>query len=370
MKTVLRVVAAVCCVALVGGAVWLGYEPQSVTFGAGDGENAEVTTLEDFYDVLRTAERGMAEDESLAPAGQPLQPAEQPAEEGAAEEHESLTLTQTTNIYIDEDSWISEEDVTSDTEVNVSMRRTLSIAITPEAMFYRSDGQLISRSYSLVRTTYRTQESGSYTVEREQERRIFYDFSMEIYITAAGSVYLKADRYEMTYYDYYRYENPRNTEDNTEREESDLPDEIDGIRNHIGEWIDCSSMPQLAEAFLQVNSVNMRTLSSFGDLIEEALAGGENNPFRRNGSRYEYDMQVMFDELFGETEEYDFDGELYLDVSAPEKPMFVYELDGTYRDRYAYEREEFLFENIDNTVIRPLEEIVGTDAREIFPEEA
>ena len=333
-----RIVAGVICLALFIGALAVGTKQEGVSVGRGDGEDVEVTSLDELSNVLQTLESGTED----------MMPASLAARAGADRAYESLTVVEKTSALIDNSYNDSYNDITVSGSSYLSFNRELTLAYTEDAAYYRSKGSLISSSRSV-----RTDRTDGYSdrTERTVKTGITQNFDVEIYIDGSGAsekVYIMAHEISYSYYreeQYTDYGDTSNNESESDHEGDDALMRV--LNNHLDEWVDISDIPMFAETFLEVDDANIQSLSSIGEMIEDTVEG-ENDDFIAEGDLYTL-REEAFLRLFGvEEEDADQIGGTYLiDLSKSTEPAIVIEMNGSGGSI----EENFSIKNINNTMI-------------------
>lgn len=357
-----RMIVGLVSFALLAGAIVLSYDPPVVIVGKGTGENAQIRSIEDMSDVLQSL-KSLGEAENAMTLSLD-------SGENAAQRYSSVTVTENTNMLSDRSH--SEGDYSSSSYV--SFRRKLQIALTSNAAYYVSEGQMISRSSSEQTVRHTLQNGQFYSTTTERESKIFLDFSINIYMSASY-VLLKVNRLEYSSYDYYKYINSSDSDKNEEKETWDEDQAIMQLGAHLGQWIDCSSDPDVAKQFLSINESNIQTLGSIGDFVEDAVHS-EDSPFQQTGDLYTVDERGLL-ALFGLSSDNglstdSFRGSLNIDLSSAETPSIVLDMSNSVSGTDSLKasiHEAFYFENIDNTVIRLADNIDAVDLTDILKEE-
>lgn len=347
--SVKKIIAFVACAVLIIAAIVLGYGKTEVYVGRGNGTDAKVTTideLDDVFDSIAYLESGFggASASTYADGQQ---------EEQSPAYHTSVTVTETSEIYYNQkvsmDNPLTGKYYSENTS---SANRKLTLYLTPDANYYVSEGEIVSSTY--------VSSSGEDEEDTERRTRTYLNFKINIYISTE-KVMLKIDRLSYT------------TSGDTESDESEF-EFFDVFNRHLGTWIDCSSVPEVMLAFIQLNSQNADTLTEIGDLIKENTQG-EQSGFIKEGDIYTLDEEII-KEFFGASTVGDefFDGSFIIDLSAAERPSLNYDVKVDVKDEentgnasYAYLSDGIIFENIDNTRVS-LGEVDTVDIQDIMPE--
>ena len=383
MTVLKRVISVLLCVVLAAAAVLLANGTQEVHIGRGDGQNESIVSLEEFHALLTSADAEMKLPEGLTLAS---------AEDGIPEDgqavledaYKSMTMTETSDLYSSSssDSRSSSSggsSVTTTASASVTFRRKLIFAYTPDAVYYRSEGRLVSSSES---ETVSRSSTGSVTTTRQE--KTYFDFALDIFIDAER-VLIKADR---RYY-YKKTVTTRvatgDSSNNSEEVDYDEEEVIRILQEHLGEWLDCTKVPSVVYSFTQITDMNLQTLSSLGETVEEGMSEGGAFSFRREDERYFLDNETM-KEMMGVPDDFDdFNGEFSVDLTDAYAPTLSYMFYGgnsaeessesvsssfsSESNVNAHVRDHFLFENIGNTVVSMPEGISGIDMSELLGEE-
>lgn len=360
-----RLIAGAIALGLLTTAIVFSYEAPVVRVGKGSGEDAQVVSLEDMSNVLHSVR-------SLGTSGYA---ASLSSEEQTPSRYSSVTVTEATNM-LSENSYTGNASSSSS---QTSFRRKLKIALTENAAYYHSEGQMASHSLYEEHSYYPYfNEEGSmdsYLTRSEREYKTYTDFSIEIYMSAE-TVLLKVDRLEYYSYSSYTYTNEIDSSQNEEEETWEEDDTLDRLAEHLGEWIDCTSSPEIARDFLTVNESNVETLGSIGDFLDRALLN-ESQFFTHEDGHYTASEEGLL-RLFGlsaadQDSLKNFDGTFDIDLSSAERPSILLDMSNSVSNDTgklkAGLREEFLFANINNTVVELAPNVRTIDIGEIVGEE-
>lgn len=374
-----RMIAGAISLALLVTALISSYEVPAVNVGKGKGKGAEIHSIEDMSNVLRSVEALGSEQNIISLSFNSA---------SALPRHSSVTMTESTNMTLDSSYSRSSESSSQSGSSSTSFRRKLQIAFAQDAAYYVSDGQLISRSDSsqtMQRYNYDPEINDSirYSLKTERESKNFLDFSVNVYISPAY-VLLKINRLEYNAYQYYKYTNSMDSSEN--EEEETWGDDILGVlQGYLGEWIDCTSAPEIAEIFLTVNDYNIETIGLISDFLEDAL-NREENIFHSESGHYTLDEDGL-KQLFGISEDQEedivnFDGMFDINLSSAASPSIKLDMSSSVVNNSApsasvYERnstdiniqEVLFFKDIDNTVIELSRDLDTVDILEIVGEE-
>ena len=176
-----RMIAGAISLALLVTALVSSYEVPAVNVGKGKGKGAEIHSIEDMSNVLRSVEALDLERNIVSLLLN---------SESDLPRHSSVTMTESTNMTLDSSYSRSSESSSQSGSSSTSFRRKLQIAFAQDAAYYVSDGQLISRSDS-SQTTQRynydpeINDSIRYSLKTERESKNFLDFSVNVYISPA-----------------------------------------------------------------------------------------------------------------------------------------------------------------------------------------
>ena len=374
-----RMIAGAISLALLVTALVSSYEVPAVNVGKGKGKGAEIHSIEDMSNVLRSVEALDLERNIVSLLLN---------SESDLPRHSSVTMTESTNMTLDSSYSRSSESSSQSGSSSTSFRRKLQIAFAQDAAYYVSDGQLISRSDS-SQTTQRynydpeINDSIRYSLKTERESKNFLDFSVNVYISPAY-VLLKINRLEYSLYQYYSYTNSLDSSEN-EEEETWGDDIFNSLQGYLGSWIDCTSVPEIAEIFLSVNEYNIETIALISDFLEDTL-NREENIFHSENGHYTLDEDGL-KQLFGISEDQEedivnFDGMFDINLSSAASPSIKLDMSSSVVNNSApsasvYERnstdiniqEVLFFKDIDNTVIELSRDLDTVDILEIVGEE-
>lgn len=350
-----RVVVCILSLALLVGAIALSYEVPAVMVRQGREEGAQIRTVEDLHDVLQSVE-ALDADQSITSLALDA--------ESDGYRYSSVIMTKTTNMTLDNTYSLSYGGYMRIISSNKSLRRKLQIAFAQNAVYYVSEGQLLSR------------ERSSQRYSTEQEERYYLDYSVNAYVCSAY-VLLKINQLE---YGVYRYDSSL---ENGEKENWG-DDTLNDLQGYLGVWIDCTPAPEIAEIFLSANENVIPTVGLISDFLEDALNRDE-NIFYYDSGHYTLDADGL-KQLFGiSASEADdlvnFDGMFEINLSSAESPAIELDLtssvvnssapDAAVSERYGTDInlwEALLFENIDNTVIEFSRSVDAVDILEIVGE--
>lgn len=348
--TVKRIVIYVVSLALLVAAIFMANTPQPVSFGKGNGVDAAVQSLADLRNVLRAIE-GYA-----IPSG-----AAAFAEGDGAAKHTSVTVTLKDNISVQQSVAQTAGAASANSKTSYSLQRTLQLAYTQDAAFTKSEGLMVSTSSS-----YR--KNGSVTVEEKVKQ--YFDFSLEIYFSAER-VLIRAAKLDAAYSRDYTYADSSDSEKNeTVHDETGLfEDEVfSALKRNKGKWIDCTDHRDFALEVLAVDDSNREFLSALDLVFAEAER--DDSVFEQSGDLYTLSSEKL-KELFGVPSDAEdgsegenalsvqFDGNVTANLSAATSPRLTAvsnigttsSVGGNVSEVTGSSNREFLFENIDNTVI-------------------
>lgn len=360
-----RLIAGAIALGLLTTAIVFSYEAPVVRVGKGSGEDAQVVSLEDMSNVLHSVR-------SLGTSGYA---ASLSSEAQTPSRYSSVTVTEATNM-LSENSYTGNASSSSS---QTSFRRKLKIALTENAAYYHSEGQMASHSLYEEHSYYPYfNEEGSmdsYLTRSEREYKTYTDFSIEIYMSAE-TVLLKVDRFEYSSYQYYSYTDHRDASQDEEEETWERDETLDRLAEHSGEWIDCTASPEIAIGFLQINESNVETLGSIGDFVDQTI-GNESQFFTHEDGHYTASEEGLL-RLFGlsaadQDSLKNFDGTFDIDLSSAEQPSILLDMSNSVSNDTgklkAGLREEFLFANINNTIVELAPNVKTIDIGEIVGEE-
>lgn len=280
----------------------------TVKAGPGDGEDGEIRSIGELEDLLIFISDENYGSNTSRSSDITFMKASRDDDDGDSEEHESVTMTETTVIF----KSVGESSKKS----TYKLDRTLTIYITEDASYYVSKGTLTSNTVG----------EDSYTDPVEFD--MVFDFRMYV------DEYVTMFRFDQLLI-------------STNDASFDIPD----FSKIIGKWIGLPSDCE-GNVFEMVDSMNEANLGQFADFITE----GMEKKFDKNGKIYTYKDDV--DE--------NTDLSLKVDFSRPDNPFITLTIDGkTEREigvngsynsyeipaSRTYMLDEISFYNIDNTVI-------------------
>lgn len=327
--------------------------------GAGDGNSAEIATIEDFAVLLKDFSSELTGyDSSYYSKTVPDDYAPTADIRAAASRvHTSVTVEESSSAYMDmyvKQTVISGETTAfAETSSNVSMDRGMKVYITPDAVLYECDIDLSTSN------TQSTSESELQVYKRN------ISMKMLLYIEE-GRILLRFERFDFIV---------------------DHVAEAD-LSKVLHKWIDLTSEDfnsGWTDGLLEVNDANFAVLALMGTVIDSHLSDG----FERNGKSYglkgEYfnsfcqavlEKQQVETEYFANPYQGAFNIDLY-DKKVPRMQLtienevknysnvdnFVYGERNVHADITYVENDDFTFSNIDNTAIRSLknEKTIGFD---------
>lgn len=368
MQLTRRIIVAAVCVVIIVVAAVISYDPQIAVIRKGDGVNAEINTLDEVNDVVRSIEylAGRNSDSGIL------------ASAASDARYASVTVTETTDAYSESRTSYSADNVSSDSSSSSSMRRKLQIAFTQNAVFYNSAGQVVSKSTSSrsENHTYRdpnnNYEESYYWTHTSRQSHTLMDFEFSMYISY-GMVYIKFDRLEFSSYSRYVKTDDHDESNNEESTDYGASEVMSTLAKHTGEWINCSSQPDLVSGFIDINDNNTDTLSELGDYIDTAVE--EEGALSVSGNIYSL-TSAGFDFIFGFGSDDDYSGEFYIDLTNAQSPYVSidYRIDrnnsdnGNRSSAYSSVNDLINFENINNTEIVFDDTVKTVDVSEIFGE--
>lgn len=350
MTLATRIVILCVSLALIVCAGVLGAGTGSLA-GAGSGRNEKIATLSELKDLLDSV-GGMGQrsvnNASVSDA----------SENG--KEYSSFTLVETTSLYSSSSSRSSYSYQTSsgssESSNSVVMKRTLELYATTEAVLYKSEGKISSIASS--HTTSSGQGTSSSVTTKTSSNM---DFKVRIYLKD-DTVLLYIERLNYT----YRRVRTDSANPDNDLDESDDDSEFNELKKHYRKWIDCSSMPYIANTFISVNNSNLQTLGEISSIINRSLSGDESY-FKESGGVYTMKKKPLL-EMYGLSDESDadsFKGGFEINLSDKKKPF----IDTTvslsahadsdssssatqHSERYASVTDKILFKNVNNTIVK------------------
>lgn len=339
---------AVCAVLLFAGGI-IGAEASTDCAGAGNGVNAKVENLETLGEVI----------DSLS-SRQKTEKARAVVRDGDEEtaKYTSGTVIEIAKAYSTMDMTESSSGSSyssSSSSSRMDFSRTLTGYYGENASFYEADAQIASSS-----STY---SSGSTSITKST-----LDMKVRIYV-AEDCVMFYLSRLNYHYYEVYT--NNGKPEDNYTHTEMDTAQgKAYGVmKEYCNRWIDCTETPGVAEAFLKMDSNNLKSLLAFSDLIEEEMNSEESN-FKESGNVFTLKRNAFlkFFGLSASKDDADNDGDCEIDLSTRTEPKISYWLTlnsedsysgdsyGGYKYSYSYKSNGdadvvMKFKNINNTVV-------------------
>ena len=361
MSLVKRIVKVAVCAVLLIVAVCMNTKTQALA-GAGKGTNEKITTLEAFSALIKETGRKQSTARS-APV----------VESATGKSYDSFTFIETTSLRSQSDSSQNGDNGSwSSSSSNSSLNRTLEMYYTEDAVWYKAEGRLVSKSDSSSRAY---SSSGFLSATTETNTKRSMNFKIQIY-AEEEKVLLYIENLQYSYS--YKYYDGKNSENN--KTETEDGQDLDVLKNYYNRWIDCTSMPYIANVFLTVNDTNMATLSRIGNLLETAWEAKE---YTESNNAYQLKTPVAR-QIFGLSngDDVDFDGTVSVDLSRPAVPSLL--IDASAKNKivrlgsgynysysgssYVYLNDNIQFRNINNTVFKKAN-MKAIDISEIIGEE-
>lgn len=352
------VTAAVCGALLVAGGVF-GMNTIEVYGGAGNGINAKVNKLETLKEVLDDIDEIRASSKSTAR----LQTAA--ADKESLSYYKSFSWIETAEAYISSENSYSNDNYTNKSSKRVDFSRTLEMYFGEKESFYVAE--LWISSASTYETNNRSAQSGSNSTKITETSKYTLSGRIEYYFSedCAMFCFKKLNYSEMK--ERKNSDKPNDTDETYMHSERDTEKGklFTVLKEYCNRWIDCSEEPGVVSAFLAVDSVNLKSLRSFGNLIENEV-NSEMKGLKQSGNAYALKKE-SFLSFFGLPEKAD--GKCIIDLSNDTSPLISYWFsyadkddksgDSGYgsgysrsNDVYSYIKADNLIKNINNTVVR------------------
>lgn len=319
MQWTKRVAAIIVSICLLAIAVYFSYQPEMVNAGEGTGVNKPVQTMTDLNKVFSSMDHLGVSGVSSAAA------------ETADDFYSSMSITETSDLTR-KTEYSSDNIKISSTVV---FRRTLDIYLTEGAAYYASKGITSSKT-------------SQHNDDTTQEETSYFSFDWRIYLSA-DLVLIKAN--ELDYF----------FADETGQAEEDPM--LETLRANRGQWLDCTSVPDFAEALLYGNNLNMDTMGLISNIISTALE--DDTLFTQSGNLYTFAQS--FEEMYGEG----VGGDFFIDFSNSVAPRIDYDINGSAEGSgvTVSMREMIDFRYVDNTVISLADTMDALDLAALMSEE-
>ncbi len=296
----------------------------TIIAGAGNGTNAQVKTLEEFYSLLDFVSNRKDADEdgeNIAAENIFITPLSEEAEE-QLKTHKSVTIIENSSMSVkaehkkavgyDQNTGSMRYEKIGDS--STTLKRSLTVYMTESASFYVSKGT-VSYSYENRSSSENAQESSSY----------FMDFDLQIYFDEEKAL---VNFKELTFF------------------QSEL-DEIQKIKSdYKGKWIELPKA--FAGEFLEtIDSYNRDFLGALKTYIEDSLTDGDNGDFTKDGDIYSCKKEQSMGS--GDAVQ---TTEIEINLSNPQNPFTEFKVSGKENTSNSIFMLDTLgFSNIDNTVI-------------------
>lgn len=310
-------------------------ERSDVNAGKGKGKDTKITTVEELSDVFEfMANTDFSEDESSGKNA--LTNLSYSSDDSDDEEEESKNKHTSVTLHSESVSTSKYSLVPSSKSsyhsrsYSIDIDRNLSVYMTTEAAYYKSKGNL-NYSYKYYDADEKKNVSEAY----------FISFDIEMLFDKTGML-MKFNKWDMSGDTDFSFK-----------------DEV------FGKWIRFGD-EEFAEGFLDIDLTNRSVLSKIGYITsqtDEDLFVGRGNSYSVKDDFLEEVLEEIFD--VGLDKESLRTGGFTVDFSSSKKPSLFMWLDYAYQDydenigkqnSSAYAYEKIRFENIDNTVIKPLDE--------------
>lgn len=201
----------------------LGIRPGDVSYGRGNGQDAEIQTRQELAELLK----------SLRTTDQLFQPSASDDEIP----YTSYSMTEYGSNRVQSDR-TTENSTSQVRNASVSERsHTMDAYYTESAVYYHPVGQMTN---STIREVYELEDDGEKTLKSRQVDSTVQEYDMEVYLIE-GKVYAKYNRIKVTF---EKYTETRDEQGNlvrhTDDEESVRMAEqmVECIRGSYGKWID------------------------------------------------------------------------------------------------------------------------------------
>lgn len=358
MLRIKSIVVGAVCLILVCVSIIISYNPQRVFVRKGMGINAEIYSIPDMSNMIKSINNFGSIDVNKSTV----------SVSAADDLYYSMTFAETTDSYFSSKSNYNKDDVLSNSTSTSSFRRKLQIAYDRNAVYYYSVGQLSFSSTSI---------SNNNTYYSETQSRIYSDFAVHIYLDN-NNLLIKADKFDYSNYKYYKYTNYKDG-DHREETNNNVDDMLKVMQDNSGKWLNCTSAPEIAEAIIEVNENNGETLGDLGDFLTNVVES-DNNYFEQNSNIYILKQEMLSDFVetflngYGESS----NGMLMIDLSDSQSPSVSIDISASNIESssssrlnsYASFSDVMDFSNINNTEILLDENINAIDISELLTEVA
>lgn len=334
-----RIAIVVVSFAFVIAAALFGTSPKSLA-GAGNGINERIATLTELEDLLTAIDGNGSR--SIAKLAKNI------------DGYTSFSMVEVTNAY-SKTNYSSSGDYSSSSQSSKSsVNRTLEIYVNEDYTYYVSEGRFTS--YDLSENHYSANSSIPYK-HTSRTSKLSMDFKIRIFI-GNERVLLYVEKLNLSYK--YEYYDSSDSDNDVTKNEQDK--DIDQLKNYSHQWIDCTSYPSIADVFLEIDSANMKTLSSFSRLLRKEI-DSDKSIFLKSDNIYTLKSEPLTDFVgVPKDSEDDFDGKLIIDLSNKTNPSINFEAkvkineksDTITNNSYVYISDDYKFRNINNTVIREI----------------
>lgn len=289
-----------------------------VTVGMGDGINKELETPQDIQGLLKyISEENSAElynQDSFGISVLNYNDGKTPTDVAAKKTTKKQTYK---SVTIHENAYMTVSSKSSYGSSKTTVNRKLSIYITKDATYYHSIGQQSSTySYS------------SSEVSNNSNSSSFASFDIEVFIDSNNSdAYVKFNRWNMT----------------STSETVIISTEI------LGRWVKFNG--KSFDALYAVDNLNKDSLATIGEIINTAI---DEDLFDTNNNTYSLSKKDIEKILGADGIK---QGEFTVDLSTPARPLVKLLVSASESNKQsnvyanAYTKTEYIFENINNTVV-------------------
>lgn len=343
MKTQTSKVVVLCLAgAIAVTAALLPNRGGDVFVGAGSKADEEITTieqvsalLESFEDQLTGYRAPVHEDDALSLTASRVSSTQESGEnDDERPVYTSVTLTETSSYDITYSSsyqtTVDGETVTAKSSAALKGKRTLSIYISEDAVYYVSDLTIV-------------QSSSSFDGKEETEHSAYISGLMKIYMSKE-TIALRMDRFSAIH----------------------DGEAVTGVSKFLGQWIDMTASDDLSvqaavDGLISVNDKNFDIFALMAKYIAE-----KDKAFTKQDDAYtmkEETFKSFLKDVFHILGVYGINektsGSFSVDLYDPVKPMIFFDLSEEYNYREqsksasasCSESDDFIFSNINNTVI-------------------
>lgn len=204
----------------------LGIRPGDVSYGRGNGQDAEIQTRQELAELLKS-----------------LRTTDQLFQTSASDDeipYTSYSMTEYGSNRVQSDR-TTENSTSQVRNASLSERsHTMDAYYTESAVYYHPVGQMTN---STIREVYELEDDGEKTLKSRQVDSTVQEYDMEVYLIE-GKVYAKYNRIKVTF---EKYTETRDEQGNLVRQADDeesvraAEQMVECIRGSYGKWIDFSS---------------------------------------------------------------------------------------------------------------------------------